>query len=225
MVLAINPATIVFPAFIGNEGSREPLYAQLTGTKSASVNITSIKSANKLLNVEINKDGFDGDPARQIRFNVLPGMAVGRFREAVVFKTDNKSVASLKLYVVGEVLGTISVSPRHLPLGMISPGSTTSKTIVLKSTHDASTFNILDVSSTVKEIVTELITVTEGKEYQVVVSLPDGTPHPIVRGEIIIKTDDKEQESITVRVFGRTAPVPRRTGPKEPDTGKELPPM
>ena len=226
MVLAITPATIVFPAFIGSVGSSEPLYARLSGSESAAVNITSIKSANKLLNVEINKDGFDDDPARQIQFSVLPGMTVGRFREAVAFKTDNKSVASLKLYVIGEVLGNITVSPkRHLPLGIISPGNTTSKTIVLKSTRDTYSFNVVDVSSTVKEIATELITVTEGTEYQVVVSLPDGTPHPIVQGKIIIKTDDKDQESITVGIFGRTAPAPRRTKQQRPVTQKELPPM
>ena len=237
MVLAIKPARIVIPEFIGKEGSTDPLYAQFTGTKSNSVNIVSVKSANKLLNIEINKDGFDGDTTRQIKIKVLPGMAVGRFREKVIFKTDNTSVPTLQLYVMGESIGNITVSPRNLPLGKISPESTTRKTIRLQSTKDTFTFNVVDVSCTVKEIATELITVTPGKEYQVVVSLPDGAPHPIIRGKIIIKTDTEEQKIITVQVFGRTASAvgrnrrmppakSRKTKPaRERETSEKLPPM
>ncbi len=237
MVLAIKPARIVIPRFIGKDGSTDPLYAQFTGTKSSSVNIVSVKSANKLLNIEINKDGFDGDSTRQIKIKVLPGMAVGRFREKVILKTDNTSVPTLQLYVMGESIGNITVNPRNLPLGTIGPESTTRKTIKLQSAKDTFTFNVVDVSSTVKEIATELITVTPGKEYQVVVSLPDGAPHPIIRGKIIIKTDTEEQKIITVRVFGHTTPVRGRTRSKSParsektkpvrerKTSEKLPPM
>ncbi len=214
--LAINPETIVFPDVTGKDGSREPLYARLTGSESASVSILSAESANKLINVEINKNGFNDDPTRQIRFSVQPGMPVGRFRERVVFKTDNTSVPALNVNVMGEVTGTIIVTPRQLPLGTIAPGSTISKTISLKSAHDEYTFNVLDVSSTVKEIATELITVTKGKEYMINVSLPDGIPHPIVRGEIVIITDDKDQESIRVQIYGRAAPVPQNNRPGKP---------
>ena len=224
-MLAITPETIDFPAFTGKDGSREPLYARLTGSVSASVSILSAESANKLVKVEVNKTGFDDDPTRQIRFSVQPGMPVGRFRERVIFKTDNTSVPALSMDVMGEVTGSIIVTPRQLPLRTITPGSTISKTISLKSARDEYTFNILNVSSTVKEIATELITVTKGKEYMIKVSLPDGTANPIVRGEIVIKTDDKDQESISVQIYGRAAPVPQNNRPGKPETEKEIPPM
>ena len=225
VTLAITPETIVFPEFTGKDGSREPMYARFTGSDSASVSILSADSANKLINVEINKNGFDDDPTRQIRFSVQPGMPVGRFRERVVFKTDNTSVPTLNVNAMGEVTGTIIVTPRQLPLGTITPENTISKTISLKSARDDYTFNVLDVSSTVKEIATELITVTKGKEYKINVSLPNGTAHPLVRGEIVIKTDDKDQGSITVQVFGRSAPVSRNNSPGKPETEKEMLPM
>ena len=114
-------------------------------------------------------------------------MAVGRFRERVVFKTDNTSVPALNVYVMGEVTGTINVSPKHLPLGTITPGSTVRKTIQLQSAAEAFTFNVVEVSSTVEGMATELITVTPGKEYQVVVSLPEGSKQSIVRGRLLLK--------------------------------------
>ena len=216
VVLTINPAAIVFPAFIGSLGSTEPLYARLTGSGSASVKIISTEAANKLINIEINKRGFDGDPTRQIRFNVQPGMPVGRFRERVVLNTDNTSVPSLNVYVMGEVAGTINVSPKHLALGTITPGSTVRKTIQLQSAAEAFTFNVVEVSSTVEGMATELITVTPGKEYQVVASLPEGSKQSIIRGQIVIKTDDPDQGIITVRVFGRAARQPVQVQPVMP---------
>ena len=216
VVLTINPAAIVFPAFIGSRGSKKSLYARLIGSESASVKIISTESANKLINIEINQNGFDGDPKRQIRFSVRPGMAVGRFREHVVFKTDNTSVPALNVYVMGEVTGTITVTPRHLPLGTITPGSTVRKTIQLQSAAEAFKFNVVEVSSTVEGMATELITVTPGKEYQVVVSLPEGSKQSIINGQIVIKTDDPDQRIITVRVFGRAARQPVQVQPAMP---------
>ena len=117
---------------------------------------------------------------------------------------------------MGDVTGTIKVSPKHLPLGTIAPGSTVSKTIQLKSAAEAFTFNVVEVSSTVEGMATELITVTPGKEYQVVVSLPEGSKKSIVRGEVVIKTDDPDQGIITVRVFGRAARQPVQVQPVVP---------
>ncbi len=216
ILLTITPAAIVFPAFIGSGGSTEPLYARLSGSKSASVKIISTESANKLINIEINQKGFDADPTRQIRFSVRPGMAVGRFREQVVFKTDNTSVPALNVNVMGEVTGTITVNPLQLPLGTLTPGSTVRKTIQLQSAAEAFTFNVVEVSSTVEGMTTELITVTPGKEYQVVVSLPEGSKQSIIRGQIVIKTDDPDQGIITVRVFGRAVRQPVQVQPVMP---------
>jgi hypothetical protein len=216
VALAIQPSTIVFPAFISSVGSTEPLYAGITGSESASVSILSVESANKLIKVEVSKSGFDDNPIRQIRFSVQPGIPVGRFRERVVLKTDNTSVPELIVYVMGEVTGTINVSPKHLPLGTITPGSTVRKTIQLQSAAEAFTFNVLEVSSTVEGMSTELITVTPGKEYQVIVSLPEGSKQTIIRGQIVIKTDDPDQRIITVRVFGRAARQPVQAQPVMP---------
>jgi hypothetical protein len=209
--LAVKPQTVVFPAFSVSNGSTQPLYAQLTGSESDSVKIVSAQSTSELIRVEVNHEGFDGDPSRQIRFTVLPGMSEGRFRERVVLRTDSASISTLSLFVTGEALGNIKVTPKHLPFGMIHAGRSVRRTIRLQSTQDGFSFNVLGVKSTVDELVTDVTTITPGKEYRVNVVLPDDYPHAVVRGEIIITTDDKDQETVTVRVFGRAAgPMQKR---------------
>jgi hypothetical protein len=211
MILAIEPATVNFPDFNASEGSQESLYARLSGTESGETTIVSVESNNKYLDVEVEPGGFDGDPARQIRFTLKPGMPAGRFRDRVIFKTDNKNVSTLNLYVRGEALDNIAVDPKHLPLGMITLDQAIAKTIRVYSTTDSFTFNITDVKNTVQGLQTELKTITPGKEYTIVCSMVKGDLPPIIKGEIVITTDDTAQNSVTVRVFGRfnTGPVPR----------------
>gem|GEM_PF-949765 len=207
VALAISPASIVFPAFTGASGSAEPLYARISGSQSPSVNISGVECSNKLISVEANPGGFDGDPGRQVKFTVLPGMPIGRFRERIVLTTDSDKVPELSLFVMGEVLGPISVTPRHLPLGTIQAGTPVRKIIRLQSTLPDGAFRVVDVKSTVEGLTTELITVTPGSEYKIAVGLAEGLSRPVIRGEIIITTDNKEQASIPVRVFGRTLPA------------------
>jgi hypothetical protein len=168
------------------------------------VNVTSIECPNKLISVEVNRSGFDGDPGRQVKFSVLPGMPIGRFRERVVLTTDSEKVPSLSLFVTGEVQGAISVTPRHLSLGTMQAGAPVRKTIRLQSTQPEAAFRVLDVKSTVEGMTTELVTVTPGREYQIAIGLAKGFIQPVVRGEIIITTDNRDQGTISVRVFGRT---------------------
>ena len=231
MELNVSPARIVFKEFISKNGSSEPHYARLTGSKSASAKIVSVESRNPLLKIDLNKDGFDGDPDSQIRISVLPGMPVGRFREKIIFKTDIESTPSLQLYVMGEAVGNITIKPKNLSLGKINTAKPLKKTIRLRAADDAFTFNIKEISSTIEGLSTELVTITSGKEYQVVASLPEGTTQPVLRGTINIKTDSDEQETINVRVFGFTQAPPgleRSRVKKNSRNGsnqKELPPI
>jgi hypothetical protein len=135
-------------------------------------------------------------------------MKIGRFREQVILTTDCTNTPTLKLYVIGEAAGTITVTPRNLSLGMIEPDQKTERTLVLRSIDDAFTFNVTDISSTLQGMATELVTVTPGKEYHIIVSLPNGAPQPVMRGNIIINTDAADQETITVRTFGFTPKAP-----------------
>jgi hypothetical protein len=215
LLLALSPATIEFPACIISTGSIEPQYARLTGSLSDSVSITAIDNPNAFINVEIEHDSLDDDASRKIRFSVLPGMATGRFRERIVFTTDSPDVKTLSLFVMGEVLGNINLTPKHLPLGTVSAAGVIGKHITLQSTRDDFKFTVTGISSSVEGLSTKLITVNPGTEYRIEVSLSGDYPHPVINGEITIATDAADQPEMTVRVFGRIA---QKTGPDAPRT-------
>jgi hypothetical protein len=201
VLLALKPSRINFGRL--KKGIKSPTkYASLTGTDKDKIKITSVKSMKNYINVETNLSGFENDKKKQIKITMLPDIKLGRLRDRITINTDHEKVKKLTLYVYGEVLGNIMVKPEHLAFGMLKKGKELEKTISLKATSDSS-FKVLDVKSTIPELVTKVETIREGKEYKVKVLVKENINKDILKGKVIIKTDDKDQERIEVRVSGR----------------------
>lgn len=213
VILTTKPNRINFGRL--RKGTKsEPKYVSLIGTDKNTVKITSIKSKNKFLEVETNPAGYEKDLGKQIKVSVLSGMNVGRFRERIIIHTDHEKVKQLTLYAYGEVVGNIMVKPNYLSFGILKEGKSPEKTIILKSTSD-SLFKVLDVKSTIPELETELEIVQEGQEYKVKARVKEVFDNPLLRGKVIITTDDPEQENIEVKVFARTLQKPMKSRPQE----------
>lgn len=200
VVLATKPGRINFGRL--KKGSPSSKYVSLKGADKDSVKITSVQSKNKHIEVETNPEGFESDKQKKIKISVLPGMKAGKFRDRVTIYTDHEKINKLVLYVYGEVLGNIIVDPNHLLFGMFKKGEAVEKIITLRAASDT-TFEVLDVKSTIPEIVTRSETIREGKEYKIKVLLKENFNKDVLKGKVIIKTDDKEQENIDIKVFGR----------------------
>ena len=201
VILALKPSRINFGRLQKDKFPTK--YALLKGTDKDKIKITSVKSDNDYIKVETNLSGFENDKKKQIKINVLPGIKVGRLRDKITINTDHEKIKKLTLYVHGEVVGNIIVNPKYLSFGMLKKGKKLEKTVKLKASSDSS-FKVLDVKSTIPELVTKVETIKEGKEYIVKVLIKENIDKDILNGKIKIKTDDKDQEQIEVKVFGRT---------------------
>ncbi len=210
VVLSTSPRRINFGSV--KKGSSLTRYASLTGTDSNTVKIADIAVKNPNLRVTFNKKGFDGKKNQQIKIELLPKMNIGRFRERVTIKTDHESVKKLSLYVYGEVYGNIRAIPSYLSLGMIRKGQVLTKTIKVTATGDTA-FTVKGAVASEAGIQVTTETIKPGKEYHVKVTVPADFPKAIAKGRITIKTDDKDQETILVRYFGRTKRPVRKTAP------------
>lgn len=203
VVLDLEPGRIPFGQI--KKGLETVRYAALTGDDKDKTKITSVESNNQSIKVETNLGGFDNDKQKQVKVTVLPGMKTGRFNEKITLRTDHKEAKELPLYIMGEVLGNIAVTPNFINFGMLEKGKSAERVITLKATSDAS-FKVQEIKSTIPEIVTGLETIEAGKEYRVHVTLKENFTGEILRGQIVIKTSDKDQQNIEINAFGR-APV------------------
>ncbi|MEI6128247.1 MAG: hypothetical protein WCQ99_17000 [Pseudomonadota bacterium] len=180
-------------------------YAALTGDDKDKVQITSVESSNQFVKVATNIKGFENDKQKQIKVTVLPGMKTGRFNEKITLHTDHKEAKDLPLYLMGEILGTIAVTPNFINFGMLEKGKSVERVITLKAASEAA-FKVLEIKATIPDIVTGLETVEAGKEYRVHATLKENFAGEILRGQIVIKTNDKDQQTIEINAFGR-API------------------
>jgi hypothetical protein len=140
--------------------------------------------------------------SQKIKVTVLPGMKVGRFNEVITIHTDHKEKKKLTFYVSGEITGNITVLPSRISFGMFKKGGKYEKRIRLKAAPGV-VFNVLDVKSTTTGLTPKMVTVKEGTEYLVRVSMEEDFDKDILNEKITITTDDKEQEIIVVKVSGR----------------------
>ena len=187
-------------------------YITLAGEDSVRTSITKVETSekNKFLNVDLVNEEKGGNQSKKIIVTVLPDIKIGKIREKIIIHTDHKKIKKLTVYVYGEVKGDISVKPTYLSLGILNRNKANVKKIKLDSVGNTS-FKVLNIVSSDPEIKAELKTVKEGKSYHINVSPIEGYKQDLLKGEILIKTDNKDQENIKVKFFGRVkADIPKR---------------
>ena len=92
-------------------------------------------------------------------------MNLGRFGDQIALKTDHPRIRNLKLYISGEIIGNIILSPNHVSFGRFRMGGRYEKSLMLTAAPDV-VFKVLDVQTTVPGLHTQLLTLKEGKAYK-----------------------------------------------------------
>lgn len=213
--MAVEPRRIYVGRLRKSAPSPEK-YVVLSGTDKDITKIKSVISRNNHIKTEVVLPETENkNKTQRIKVTVLPDMKVGRFNEVITINTDHKEKKKLTFYVSGEIVGNITVLPSRISFGMFKKGAKYEKKIRLKAAPGV-VFNVLDVKSTTPDLTPKVVTIKEGTEYLVRVSMEESFDKDILNEKITITTDDKEQESIVVNVSGRGYKEQlRRRKPKE----------
>ena len=204
-ILAIQPRSIRFGRL--KKGMPYPIkYASLVGVQKDVARIISAKTKNKNLKVETGNFKTEDDNEYQVKITVLPEMSLGHFGDQITLETDYEEIKRIKLYVSGEIIGNIILTPKHVSFGTFRVGARYEKSIRLTAAPDV-VFNVLDVQTTVPGLHTEVLTLKEGKAYKIKAYIEEDFCEDTLTGKILITTDDKEQHIIEVGVFGKAFKV------------------
>lgn len=212
VVLAAKPDRLYFGTF--KKGETPIKYISLTGLDSDRTRITKVETAakKKILKTELSSENLAARAAQKVMVSVLPDVEVGRLGERIFLYTDHDKIKKITVYAHGQVMGDIKVSPKYLSLGSLIKGQRVEKTIKLEAEGDSS-FKVLGVSSSEPQVQAALETVEEGKSYLVKVSPLENFSKDMLRGDILIETDNKEQNNIKVKFFGRVRDTKPRSKP------------
>jgi hypothetical protein len=96
--------------------------------------IADVRSANKNFEVELNEVSRSGG---QVVYDMLvrlkPDAPAGHFQDQLSIVTDDSQLKTIGLTVQGNVIPPVSVSPSSLFLGVLEPGQSVTKNLVVKA--------------------------------------------------------------------------------------------
>ena len=123
------------------------------------------------------------------------------FMEKLIIYTDHPDASKIEVPILFERIEKIKVSPPTLLFGMVPKGKGASRKVLISS-KDVSRFQIVDVSVKSPYLSTKLITLKEGREYELEVTIKSNAPEGPLRDTILVKTDIPSQSEISIPVYG-----------------------
>lgn len=198
-------------------GLSKVYYVSLVGTDKDKHKITAITSTQKIIDVELNQAGFENNPDKKLKITLHGDIPIGRTYDRVTMETDHPQIPKLFLSITGEIVGDILVEPNFISFGVFDPAVENVRQIRLAASNQT-TFKVLSVKSPMEGLIAEVVTQAEGKLYEVKLIARPGFSSPIIRGNLVIETDNQKQNTITINVTGRPRTEPR-PGLKPPTQG------
>jgi hypothetical protein len=137
----------------------------------------------------------------RVTINAKAGLPLGAFREELIIETDHPLKPEVRLTVTGKMEGPISVSPERVRLFDVPSrvgGRTSIRLLVRGSTP--TTFEVESKPENLKvEIAPSDSPPKEGR-YQMIVTIPPGTPPGWIDDQIILKTNHPKAGELHIPV-------------------------
>lgn len=127
----------------------------------------------------------------------------GPQNRTITVATNDPDNPTYQLGFKGNAISAIMYDPQFINLGRVADDEVHSQTITLKSGTDSVAFNVIGVDSSLPQIETEVVTVREGKEYQIIARNNEPLKEGNLNGLITINTDYAKRPSYQVRFFAQ----------------------
>lgn len=95
--------------------------------------INDVRSANTNLAVELHEtQRFSGRVGYRLKVSLKPEAKTGFFSDQMLLVTNDENTKQIPIRVVGNILSALQVSPPSLSLGIVNPGDTVTRNIVVR---------------------------------------------------------------------------------------------
>ncbi|MCA9218219.1 MAG: DUF1573 domain-containing protein [Planctomycetales bacterium] len=130
--VVFNPGTVNFGSIEQGAGAKQSVSVTYAGRSDW--RIQDVRSANTNLQVELMEtQRVNGRVTYQLGVGLKPDAPNGYFKDQMVLVTNDGSQQNIPIQVEGSVLSPVQVSPAALTLGVVDPGQTVTRNIVVKS--------------------------------------------------------------------------------------------
>lgn len=152
-----------------------------------------------------DKEKVAGRAGDQFRLHVTlePTAPEGLLNVPIKVKTGVEKQAEVDIPVSGIVRARIAVTPAVVQFGNFTPGKDAiSRNVIVTNNKPAEAVRVLKAESSVSGINAEVVPMTEGVNYTVVLKPKDGLKKGPFDGKVKIFTTDKEKSVIEIPISG-----------------------
>lgn len=130
--VVFNPGEINLGSVDAAAGSQKKVEIAYAGREDWE--IVDVRSANKFFEVELDEtERGGGRVGYEMTVRLKPGSPPGFIHEPLTIVTNDTSVQNISLPVEGKVISPLTVSPAQLFLGVLKPGESVTKRLVLRA--------------------------------------------------------------------------------------------
>ena len=194
----VEPRYINFGTVNKNQIS-ESRALKITFREGRKIKIKDVRSESQAVVLKKEKEDQNGAVYSVTLAENLP---IGRHVGTIEIKTDSDTSPLVKISFYSVVQGSARVAPQALYLGIIQPGTPTTRTLTVTKTTEKA-FTVKNIKSSSPQITTELVTEKAGDLYKVRVTYDPGektTGRIVERLTIYVEAD--EEEALDVGVNG-----------------------
>lgn len=166
--------------------------------------VTEVSVPAETLSYEISEVSSADSLRYRIDFILKPDAPVGEFRDRISVSTNIKNFTSLPVRLRGQIHGFFQTKPARLSLGQIRQGKTRQRSVTLTACQ-AGAHHITGISISGDALSASLVTLEEGRSYEVVVTALETLARGSYREVLKIDTDDPDQPEINVPVSVKVA--------------------
>jgi len=128
----IQPGSVVFGDVL--QGTAVQQQVSVTFYGRSNWNISDVRSANDHLEVELSSPNrAGGKTVYQMTVKLKPDAPAGFINDTLTIVTDDRNVPTVPLTVEGKILPPLTVSPSALFLGVLQPGQSVTKQLVVRA--------------------------------------------------------------------------------------------
>ncbi len=211
----VRPAVVLFPSSttvnfltLSNTEEDHVYKIAVTSPDRRDLKITKLTSSKPGLIVaeqqpltEAECKDLKIESGHRVTINAKAGLPLGAFREELVIGTDHPQQPELKLTVAGKMEGPISVSPDRLRLLDVPSriGGRGTIRFVVRG-RKPTTFEVESKPENLKVEIAPSDNPPREGQYQMIVTIPPGTPPGWIDDQIILKTDHPKAGEVRIPV-------------------------
>jgi len=147
----------------------------------------------------------------QLHLELRPDAPAGPFRETGRIITNQTTAPRVPIHLRGQVRGFFTVSPPALSYGLVRSDRGKSQKAVLTGAGDGH-HRVTGADCPHPDVACQVVTVEEGRRYEVRVTLQPGIAAGMLQTEVVISTDDPAQPQIPLELRGSVRAVPGQGG-------------